>query len=51
MKVIVFENKNHQMIPIGGQIQKNTMNESEAVKAIKVINPKIAIPTHYNLPV
>jgi len=33
------------LVPIGGNF---TMNASEAVRALKVINPKLAIPMHYN---
>lgn len=33
------------LLPIGGYY---TMNIDEAVKALRVINPKIAIPMHYN---
>jgi len=38
------------MIPIGGAIPKNTMDEKEALDAVKFLKPKIVIPTHYNLP-
>ena len=33
------------LIPIGGHF---TMNINEAIKALKIINPKLAIPMHYN---
>ena len=36
------------MIPIGGRIIPNTMNEKEAVEAVKLMQPKIVIPCHYN---
>lgn len=36
------------MIPIGGRIAKNTMNEDEAVEAVGLILPKLVIPCHYN---
>ena len=36
------------MIPIGGRIAKNTMNEDEALEAVKLISPKMVIPCHYN---
>ena len=36
------------MIPIGGRIAKNTMNEDEALEAVKLISPKLVIPCHYN---
>ena len=36
------------MIPIGGRLAKNTMNEDEALEAVKLISPKLVIPCHYN---
>lgn len=36
------------IIPIGGRIAKNTMNEDEALEAIGLISPKLVIPCHYN---
>jgi len=36
------------MIPIGGQVVKNTMGVEEALEAVKLISPKKVIPTHYN---
>jgi len=36
------------MIPIGGRIAKNTMNENEALEAVELISPKLVIPCHYN---
>ncbi len=36
------------MIPIGGHIAKNTMDEDEALDAVRLISPKIVIPCHYN---
>jgi L-ascorbate metabolism protein UlaG (beta-lactamase superfamily) len=38
------------MIPIGGKIARNTMDEEEAIQAVKAINPKLVIPCHYNCP-
>ena len=38
------------MVPIGGKTIHNTMNEAEALQAVKAINPKIVIPCHYNCP-
>lgn len=38
------------MIPIGGKHAHNTMDEEEALKAVKVIQPKLVIPCHYNCP-
>jgi len=36
------------MIPIGGEVVKNTMGVEEALEAVKMISPKKVIPTHYN---
>lgn len=36
------------MIPIGGQVYKNTMNVEEALEAVKLMSPKKVIPCHYN---
>lgn len=38
------------MIPIGGGQADNTMDEYEALEAIKIIQPKLVIPMHYDLP-
>ena len=38
------------MIPIGGKMAHNTMNEEEALQAVKIIHPKLVIPCHYNCP-
>jgi L-ascorbate metabolism protein UlaG (beta-lactamase superfamily) len=38
------------MIPIGGKSAHNTMDEQQALKAVKLINPKLVIPCHYNCP-
>lgn len=38
------------MIPIGGSVIPNTMNEKEAVEAVKLMKPRIVIPCHYNSP-
>ena len=38
------------MIPIGGKSAHNTMDEQEALRAVKLINPKLVIPCHYNCP-
>jgi L-ascorbate metabolism protein UlaG (beta-lactamase superfamily) len=38
------------MIPIGGQVPKNTMNVEEALEAVKIMSPKKVIPCHYNCP-
>ncbi len=36
------------MIPIGGRVCSNTMDEAEALQAVKLIKPKKVIPCHYN---
>jgi len=38
------------MVPIGGRTVENTMNEDEALEAVKLIQPKLVIPMHYNCP-
>ncbi len=38
------------MIPIGGKVAHNTMDEREALKAVKLFRPKLVIPCHYNCP-
>ena len=38
------------MIPIGGSKYHNTMDEKEAVEAVKIMHPKLVIPCHYNGP-
>jgi L-ascorbate metabolism protein UlaG (beta-lactamase superfamily) len=38
------------MIPIGGRVARNTMNEDEALQAVKALEPKHVIPCHYNCP-
>ncbi len=38
------------MLPIGGRASNNTMDESDALRAVKAIAPKMVIPMHYNLP-
>ena len=39
------------MIPIGGGTVYNTMDEKEALVAVKIIKPKLVIPMHYNCPI
>lgn len=39
------------MVPIGGKELDNTMDEFEALEAIKIIQPKRVIPVHYDLPI
>ncbi|MCW8900789.1 MAG: MBL fold metallo-hydrolase [Gammaproteobacteria bacterium] len=36
------------MLPIGGAAAHNTMDEKEALEAVKLIEPKAVIPCHYN---
>ena len=36
------------MIPIGGKKIRNTMDEKEALEAVKIMSPKMVIPAHYN---
>ena len=38
------------MIPIGGKAVHNTMDEEEALQAVKIMRPKLVIPCHYNCP-
>ncbi|GAB1263494.1 metal-dependent hydrolase [Aurantivibrio infirmus] len=38
------------MIPIGGKVIHNTMNEEEALQAVEIIKPQLVIPCHYNCP-
>lgn len=38
------------MIPIGGKVAHNTMDEEQALKAVEVLKPKLVIPCHYNCP-
>ena len=38
------------MIPIGGKVAHNTMDEAEALQAVQMIRPKLVIPCHYNMP-
>jgi L-ascorbate metabolism protein UlaG (beta-lactamase superfamily) len=39
-----------QMIPIGGKLIHNTMDEKEALQAVEVMQPHLVIPCHYNCP-
>jgi L-ascorbate metabolism protein UlaG (beta-lactamase superfamily) len=38
------------MIPIGGGRVPNTMDVPDALKAVEMIDPKLVIPCHYNVP-
>ncbi len=46
-----IKNPDVLMIPIGGGEADNTMDEYEALEAIKIIEPKLVIPMHYDLPI
>lgn len=39
------------MIPVGGGVADNTMDEFEALEAVKIIQPKCVIPMHYDMPI
>lgn len=45
-----IKNPDVLMIPIGGRSARNTMDEDEALQAVKMIQPKLVIPCHYNCP-
>ena len=45
-----IKNPDVLMLPIGGRVPHNTMDEGEALKAVKSMEPKLVIPTHYNCP-
>ncbi len=36
------------MIPIGGRKGHNTMDEEEALEAVKMVSPRTVIPCHYD---
>ena len=38
------------MIPIGGRIAHNTMDEDEALEAVRIMKPAVVLPCHYNCP-
>ncbi len=38
------------MIPIGGKVAHNTMDEVEALEAVQIMRPRLVIPCHYNCP-
>jgi L-ascorbate metabolism protein UlaG (beta-lactamase superfamily) len=46
-----IKNPDVLMIPIGGGQADNTMDEFEALEAIKIIQPKVVIPMHYDIPI
>ena len=37
------------MLPIGGRVIPNTMDEQAALEVVKLMSPKVVIPCHYNL--
>jgi L-ascorbate metabolism protein UlaG (beta-lactamase superfamily) len=47
---IKIKNPDILMIPIGGKKTQNTMDEKEALEAVKIMKPKLVIPCHYNCP-
>lgn len=38
------------MIPIGGKVAHNTMDEDEALEAVRIMQPALVLPCHYNCP-
>jgi L-ascorbate metabolism protein UlaG (beta-lactamase superfamily) len=38
------------IIPIGGKMNHNTMDEEDALQAVRLMHPKLVIPCHYNCP-
>ncbi len=38
------------MIPIGGKAAHNTMDEDEALEAVRIMKPAMVLPCHYNCP-
>jgi L-ascorbate metabolism protein UlaG (beta-lactamase superfamily) len=36
------------MLPIGGRVIPNTMDEQEALEVVKLLSPQMVIPCHYN---
>ena len=45
-----LENPDVLMIPIGGRVAHNTMDELEAARAVEIIRPQVVIPCHYDCP-
>lgn len=45
-----IKNPDVLMIPIGGKTVHNTMDEKEALQAVRIMQPKLVIPCHYNCP-
>ncbi len=46
-----IKNPDVLMLPIGGGTIYNTMDEKEALVAVKIMKPKVVIPMHYNCPI
>ena len=46
-----IKNPDVLMLPIGGGLADNTMDEYEALEAVEIINPKLVIPMHYDMPI
>ncbi len=38
------------MVPIGGTVARNTMDEQEALRVVREMKPRSVIPCHYNCP-
>ena len=36
------------MLPIGGRVIPNTIDEKEALEVVELMSPKMVIPCHYN---
>ena len=45
-----IKNPDILMIPIGGKVVHNTMDEKEALEAVQIMRPNLVIPCHYNCP-
>ncbi len=45
-----IKNPDILMVPIGGKRVHNTMDEEEALKAVRIMKPELVIPCHYNCP-
>lgn len=45
-----LKNPDVLMLPIGGKVHHNTMDEKEALEAVRIMRPKLVIPCHYSCP-
>lgn len=45
-----IQNPDVLMIPIGGRVAHNTMNEDEALEVVRMMKPALVLPCHYNCP-